>query len=298
MEDHGQPQQPRRAGREAQQEGGGRPPQPARTSRDKPCRLVGRVLEPSRQRGLGGLGTSGGGKAAASRVATRLQPPAAPRLPPGSTWSRDGAGTRPSRRRQAGPLDTSDAMAADPARLLPPGPGGPQAGSAPARVQTSRSAAMPPSGRSGERACHSACTSQLPAGSTGASGARVWRRVGRGQAPCALGRHPLALRGLHAVPAKPGARRRLHASLDSEHLLAAGCLTAKRGRPPHAAGCGSGAPLGTAPVLTRPEGFVHQSEARWSQPLRSRPSRRVPGTRLKVGSRAVKLGRGRTPLRP
>lgn len=125
MEDHGQPQQPRRAGRAAQQEGGGRPPQPARTSRDKPCRLVGRVLEPSRQRGLGGLGTSGGGKAAASRVATRLQPPAAPRLPPGSTWSRDGAGTRPSRRRQAGPLDTSDAMAADPARLLPPGPGEP-----------------------------------------------------------------------------------------------------------------------------------------------------------------------------
>lgn len=57
-----------------------------------------------------------------------------------------------------------------------------------------------------ERVCHSACTSRLRAWSTGARSARLRRRKGRGQGPRAPGHHPLALRGHHAVPAKPGAR--------------------------------------------------------------------------------------------
>lgn len=62
MEDHGQPQQPRRAGRAAQQEGGGRPPQPARTSRDKPCHLLSRVLEPSAREAWAASGRVGEGR--------------------------------------------------------------------------------------------------------------------------------------------------------------------------------------------------------------------------------------------
>lgn len=219
-ETNGRPQPTTAAleGRADRQEGGERPHSPPGRAGTSPRTWSARSWSPAAREACAASGQvwRGGQRALSCNTPPATSGPTAPAGPQGATTPQKPTPAQNERVRWTPASDTMAAKpsktpasraAREPARGLGRGLGA-EGGAAwmCAGVWTSGGRCHATQWPVRERVCHSACTSRLRAWSTGARSARLRRRKGRGQGPRAPGHHPLALRGHHAVPAKPGAR--------------------------------------------------------------------------------------------